>query len=69
VLSKASGPRILFSLFFILSSSGFALFGQFWVLRLNASDRIALFPGRYVVLKLKPANNSNIALVFDLVIL
>jgi hypothetical protein len=27
-LSKASGPRILLSLFFILSFSGFALFGQ-----------------------------------------
>jgi hypothetical protein len=58
-LSKASGPRILFFLFFILSSSGFALFEQSWVLRLNAFGRIALFPGRYVILKLKPAKNSD----------
>jgi hypothetical protein len=58
-LSKASGPRILFFLFFTLSFSGFALSGQFWVLRLNASDCIALFLGRYVILKLKPARNSD----------
>jgi hypothetical protein len=63
-LSKASGPKILLSLFFILSSSRFALFGQFWVLRLNAFGRIALFPGRYVILKLKPAKNSDYRICF-----
>jgi hypothetical protein len=63
-LSKASGPRILLSLFFTLSSSGFALFGQSWVLRLNASDRLILFPGRYIILKLKPARNSNYRICF-----
>jgi hypothetical protein len=58
-LSKASGPRILLFLFFTLSFSGFAFVGQSWVLRLSASGRIALFPGRYVILKLKPAKNSD----------
>jgi hypothetical protein len=63
-LSKASGPRILLSLFFTLSSSEFALFGQSWILQLNASGRIALFPGRYVILKLKPARNFNYRICF-----
>jgi hypothetical protein len=58
-LSKASRPRILFPLFFTLSFSGFALFGQSWVLRLNAFGCIALFPGRYVILKLEPARNFD----------
>jgi hypothetical protein len=58
-LSKASGPRILLFLFFTLSFFGFALFGQSWVFRLSAFSCIALFPGRYVILKLKPARNFN----------